>query len=465
MIKYKIIAFTLALCTAVSVPCYASTAKGPGADPEYTADSLPGVNWRMFDVNFWADGKDFGQCLMTDEQIENFNEQCFSNPDCCMKKLDELEPTFNGLEMRNRQASFKTPSTHYLNGTPVSESYYEAIRRNIRGAKVSVNMPLRYGICVTRTEIKSYPYSDLLSDSQDDPEWDDFVLSPLLINEPVAVYFATADGKWYLVQSEFISGWVPGDSIALCKNKEEFIAASNPENFLIVTGSSIQTEKTSLSSNTSQADFEMGTKLELCIEDPQMVNNRMSWYNYVVYIPIRNNDGSYGKEKALIPVSRDVSTEYLKLTRGDLLKQAFKCLGNRYGWGGMMNAHDCSSFVKQLYSCFGVKLPRNTTMQSNMNCKKIDMSEMTVQEKEKIIDTLPIGCILQFRGHEMLWIGKYENEYYTINDVSSLVIDDSSGNSQKYRVRDVIINGLNSTKRANGKTWMESVDLAIIPFE
>ena len=35
-------------------------------------------------------------------------------------------------------------------------------------------------------------------------------------------------------------------------------------------------------------------------------------------------------------MSRDVSVGYLSLTNEEIIKQAFKCLGDRYGWGGML---------------------------------------------------------------------------------------------------------------------------------
>jgi len=461
----QVIAAAVLMSVIYGFSCSAATATGPGADPEYTADSMPKVYYKMFDVGYWIDDKDYSQRLMTSKEIEDFNTACHEVPDTVMQYITELPDTFNGIKMRDSLAGFADPKTHYINGTEVPASFYENLRKRIRSAKVSEAMPLRYGLCVNRTEMKEYPYDELISDSQDDPEWDDFVSCPLTVGEPVAVYFTTGDGKWTLVKNEVCSGWVKSEDIALCKDKEEFLKTAYPKDFLIVTGSSIRTEKSSLTDSGSEKDLEMGTKLGLCTDDAQMVNNRMSWYNYVVYLPTRQADGSLKLEKALIPVGRDVNIGYLKFTKGRLLEQAFKCLGNRYGWGGMMGSQDCSSFVRQLYSCFGFDLPRNTTRQGKMPCRKVDMSSMTVSEKRKLLDSIPKGSILMFPGHEMLWLGEDNGEYYVINDVSSLALDQEDGSLLKYRVRDVIINSLEATKRANGKTWMDSLTLAIVPFE
>ena len=56
----------------------------------------------------------------------------------------------------------------------------------------------------------------------------------------------------------------------------------------------------------------------------------------------------------------DVATDYLPLTRANVLRQSFKFLGERYGWGHSYNARDCSGFVSEVYRSFGVQLPRNT---------------------------------------------------------------------------------------------------------
>ena len=56
--------------------------------------------------------------------------------------------------------------------------------------------------------------------------------------------------------------------------------------------------------------------------------------------------------------------DYLPLTRANLLRQGFKFLGERYGWGHSYNARDCSGFVSEVYRSFGVQLPRNTRDQA-----------------------------------------------------------------------------------------------------
>ena len=86
---------------------------------------------------------------------------------------------------------------------------------------------------------------------------------------------------------------------------------------------------------TSNLLLTMGTALELAdIENPNiLIDNRAAYQNYAVWVPIRNEDGSYAKKLTLIPEHADVSAGYLPLTEKNIAKVAFGALGNTYGWG------------------------------------------------------------------------------------------------------------------------------------
>ena len=121
-----------------------------------------------------------------------------------------------------------------------------------------------------------------------------------------------------------------------------------------------------------------------------------------------------------------------------------------------MNAQDCSSFVREVYRCFGFELPRNTTWQGNMKATITGLKDLNQRQKTAALDMAAPGSILQFPGHEMLYLGTSNGKHYVINDVSSLAEDTGSG-LMKLRVRTIIINSLEDTKRANGKTWYDEL--------
>lgn len=440
--------------------------EGPGMDMEYSTAMAPNVTADMCTAEYWID-KMYkpNEVLMTESEIEELNQKILSTSATYMYDLANLPATYNGKKMAESSAKFTSPAGLYLNGEPVPEAYYEAIRNNIRTANVSEKMELRYGFAVNRTEMKAYPYGDFLSDSLTDVEWDNLVSAGVRVNEPLAVYFTTGDGKYTLVKNSVCSGWVPTEDIAICKDKAEWEEAQKMEQFLVVTGEKIYLEAGTAYPEASEKCLPMGTVLELSSETDAMITNRLPWNNYVVKMPHRNADGSFSQKKVLIPANRDVSVGYLKMTRAEIVKQAFKCLGNRYGWGGMLNSQDCSGFIRDVYKCFGLDIPRNTTWQAAMPVQVTKFADMTDEEKQLTLKTMEPGTILQFPGHEMLYLGTVDGHYYTINDVSSLVspVEGETG-TDVLRVRSVIVNDL-STRRKNGKTWYDQISNGILIWE
>ena len=184
----------------------------------------------------------------------------------------------------------------------------------------------------------------------------------------------------------------------------------------------------------------MGTALELAdIENPNiLIDNRAAYQNYAVWVPIRNEDGSYAKKLTLIPEHADVSAGYLPLTEKNIAKVAFGALGNTYGWGGALLSDDCSGYIRNVYKCFGLELARNTTWQSAMPMVNVNMTDMCREERLTVLDALPFGSILFFNGHEMLYLGKENGKYYVISATGNILEPKEGLNRQ--RVRSTIIN-------------------------
>jgi hypothetical protein len=79
----------------------------------------------------------------------------------------------------------------------------------------------------------------------------------------------------------------------------------------------------------------------------------------------------------------------------------------------------------------------------------------------KILDSLPLGSVLYFSGHEMMYLGKENGEYFVISAVGSIMNPYEVG--VKQRIRSNIINSLD-IKRANGLTWLDSLTAANVPY-
>ena len=169
-------------------------------------------------------------------------------------------------------------------------------------------------------------------------------------------------------------------------------------------------------------------------------------------MPVRNEEGRYVKKIALISEHSKVHVGYLPFTEESLINTAFECLGNRYGWGGSLDAMDCSYYVAQTYRCCGLSLPRNTNWQREIPVYK-NIDGKSDEEKTKAIQTTHIGSPLYFQGHTMMYLGTYNGRIYVISALGSLY---DAGNDEKRNVYSVAINTLDA-KRANGKTWLANI--------
>lgn len=258
------------------------------------------------------------------------------------------------------------------------------------------------------------------------------------------------------------TGWINKDNVAICADKKEWLDAFNfaPSDTLVVFDDRMYTETSNVTPEVSQVMLTMGTCLKLASDEEcaGQINNRTAHNNHVVWLPVRRDDGTYDRKLCLIGENRKVSEGYLPLTSANIAMVAMNQLGDVYGWGGMMSANDCSGYVRDVYKCFGLELARNTTWQANQPVRKWAIGDMTNDEKSELIKRLPVGAVLIFGGHEMLYLGSEGDKLYVISSVSNLVLDGANT-----RVRGGIINTLDIT-RPNGKTWLGSLHTAEIPY-
>jgi len=322
-----------------------------------------------------------------------------------------------------------------------------------------------YGIATKRTELRTFPSDIAIWDDPADSDLDYQYLVSIRVNEPVVITSKSKDGKYYLAKSICCSGWIPADCVAICKDKDEWICAwdISENDALVVWGDKVFAETSIVGASTSDLMLTMGTVLELAkdIDPNELIDNRSAYNNYVVWTPVRNDDGTYSKKLTLISEHEKVHEGYLPLTKANIATVAFTALGNTYGWGGSLYSDDCSGYMRNVYKCFGMELARNTTWQTAMPMAKVDMQYMPKEERIKFLDALPFGTILYFSGHEMMYLGARDGKYYVISAVGSMMNPQEP--TVRQRIRSTVVNTLD-VKRANGNTWFDELTVALVPY-
>lgn len=433
---------------------------------------LPDVTSEMSDPDYWSEmQKEPDKLLMTWDQIVSQNELNIAARDTNMFDLKSQPETFDGIAQREALAtSGQSDANYYLGwtydsrGEKVEQAFYDKMISNMADPDALREQPMEYAVAVNRTTLHNFPSDEQILDDPADPDFDYQHLTAVRINEPLVILGRSADGKYCLARSACCPGWVPVEDIAICKDKEEWLQAwdFNPENALIVWGS-YTTAASNYAPEMSRRLLTQGTVLERAeLEDRNtLVNNRAAYNNYVVYLPVRNEDGSYAKKLCLIAENAQVSEGYLPLTKTNLSRVVISHLGEMYGWGGMLMTDDCSGYIRNVYKCFGLELARNTTWQSAMPVFYMSIEGFSFEKKKAVIRKLPLGATLFFKGHEMMYLGCVGDNLYVISASSSIMNPDVEGERQ--RSRGVIINTLN-IKRANGNTWLQDLSGVNVPY-
>ena len=458
----RIAALVLSVMTALTLTLPAA-ASGVQYMPDVTAE--------MSHAEYWAKlHKDADKVILSPEEIKAFNEDTYIASGTMVMDLRTIKDTFDGLARNEAIRSSATADAKYYfgwtygpDGKLAEWSYYEEMINNCIDPRATELMPIRYAVAVERTVLQVLPSENPIWDDPKDQDFDYQALSAVQVNDPLVLYTTSADGKFYLARSRDCSGWIPAEDVAICKDKTEWESAwvIPDDKVLVVYGNKEYTDESYTAPETARRMLGQGTRLELVtdLKPDQLVNNRYPYHNYVVYLPVRDEDGRYEKKMALIPETADVSVGFLPLTMENIAMVALQNLGDAYGWGGMMGVEDCSGLIRTIYACFGLEIGRNGNWQWKMNMEKIDMANMSVEEKVLILDEMPLGAALCFSGHEMMYLGKENGKYYVISTVSSIMSPDTG---KRLRTRDVMINTLD-VKRANGQNWLQALNMAFMP--
>ncbi|MBO4396646.1 MAG: C40 family peptidase, partial [Eubacterium sp.] len=424
------------------IPPQTEPTPGPTAEPTAEEGNLTyqsDVTAAMTKYSYWAKlQKDADKVLMDEKAIREKNQKLLTDSATNMFDLKNMSPAYSTTASDRRdqlaEGTFKDITdrigkreTIYVNGTALDkaaiDAWFASIKKNITDADVSSFTQKKYAVCTKRADLWMAPNAAPVGWSATDPD-DEFMNSSINVNEPFIVDMITSDGKFYHGYSLNCSGWVETDHFAICDDRDTWLAQWDltGDQVLVVTTSHITLEKSNLDPATSEVDLMLGTQLPLVPRDqlPETIAERGTWYNYVVWLPTRDSAGKFVRSPALISSHHDVSVGFLPMTKANILKIAFSCLGDRYGWGGMLHAMDCSMYTRTIYRCFGLELPRNTTWQRAMPTYKVEFGPLTDNEKKAAISKLPAGALLMFSGHIAMYIGEVDGTQYVISDLGSL---------------------------------------------
>ncbi|MDD5090805.1 MAG: SH3 domain-containing protein, partial [Candidatus Wallbacteria bacterium] len=436
-------------------------AENPRAFVQFPS-KIPGLSMEMLYADFWA-GKlqDSDSLLDSEINIRRRNREHLKMRNG-LENL-ALHPAFltsSEVLFLIRDSGYISKSTRYFEGRTIEVSFYDTMLQNRNLEAVEERNTVRFGMTVKRVEARMFPSELRLFSEPGDIDFDRLLVAVMYALEPVVIVHVSRDGEWYLAKSAFFTAWVRADSVAV-GSRLEVLDYAKQEPFLVVTGKRICTGVDAYEPRVSEFPADMGQRLPLADrwQIPDEIGSRIPDGNFVVRLPMRNTDGSLSFGLGLISRSDDISIGYLPYTRRNILNQAFKFLGQRYGWGGLFGTRDCSSFLKDIYATMGVILPRNSRFQGQIAPGEVVEfpKKSTLPERIRIIESLPGITPVYMSGHVMLYLGKHRNDYYIIHDGASLRVKNWSRELKSYNLMGVAVTPLLSTYLSGGGPFLEAL--------
>ena len=388
--------------------------------------------------------------LLESSEIASMVRQAFVD-DLHLVELASLPDTFRQDEVTEMIVAISQPDVgglRYRDGERVSESDFDGYVANCNLGQIPASVNLRFGLIVERADMRTWPTTDAVYRNVETIDLDRFQENGLFPGDAVAVLHESADGQWYFVQSYNYAAWIPTEKVAL-GTRSEVIAWGEIEPFLVITGDRVITRMSGDSSDAT-VHLEMGTRLPLSASDDTA---------YVVSLPSRAPDGKLCFRAGVIASDEDVEAGYLPYTRRNIIEQAFKFLGEPYGWGHSLNARDCTGLVLEVHKTFGFVLPRNSGQQGYSPIGENLHLEPGISDVEKlrILDQAEVGDLLYSPGHVMLYLGRLEGEHHVIHDVSGSGMADEDGKIQGEVFKGVSVTPLLRVHSSTGENYFEEM--------
>lgn len=420
-----ILIFSLLLLSVLLVSLWLGPLGGSALPTTYQqyAPTIPDTTEAMLEPEFWiAKPGTAKKVLMSPEEIEEWNNLTADAIDRVVQ-FEEYPETMTKAELVAKiDTVSKVPtSKRYLaDGTeiPGRSPYYDPFVANMPKDAIADEFPVRFGITVRRTNLRVLPHESPLYSSKTSPH-DQFQWTAVYALEPLAVLHTSADGQWYFVHIYTCFAWIPVEDVALFESKEAMLEYAKRDPFLMITGDRVFTQYNTSNPEIAELQLDMGVRVPLCAAEEigDSIDGQKPDGNFVVLLPTRRDDGTVELKQGLVARNADVNLGYLPYTQENVLRQAFKMLGQRYGWGGTFNARDCSAFLMDIFKTMGLNPPRNSTEQAKSAVGEAVIKDaMTLAELEDLLDGVDPGTGIFRSGHAMLYIGKYDGEHYIIHD-------------------------------------------------
>ena len=376
---------------------------------------LPETTREMKSSGFWISmHQNPDSILLNPEQINQLNLNIENDIDSA-KNILLYDNVYSGKLLKKQIEEIYNyilkSKNFFSNGKLATKDFFKDIKDNIVLDNIPENINIEYGLIIKFTDQRALPTSKLLNDIPRELFFDSLQMSALDIATPIVILHKSKDNNWYFVHSTRSDGWVKKENVILC-TKDQLSEYTNKKDFAVVTN-----HKCEIYFNEKLTEYYDYARMGVILPIYEKSNDEI----LKIIIPYFDKDLKFIEKIAYIK-KFDINQGFLEYTPRNIINQAFKLINTPYGWGGMFGEQDCSKFLYEVFSCVGIYLPRNSSIQSKVGDIILDLNssnKITEEEKLNFIKNNCIPGISLFRlsGHIMLYLGIINKKPYVIHSI------------------------------------------------
>ena len=406
--------------------------------------AIPGLDRAMLSPAFWIARQPAADAVVLDAaQIEALNGR-MRREDASIHAPLELPDHLDWQTVRSWiEAVSKRPTQpRFTTEGRIDDAAFGVWTDALALDGIPAQVALRFGLVVRRADLRAFPTATRVFSEPGDTDIDRFQEDALFPGAPVAIVHVSRDGEWLFVESERYRAWIRASLVAIGSRAAVADFAARAARGPIITGATARTVFTPEAPEVSDVQLEMGVRLPRAdVDGATALHGQMPGFGRVIELPVREHDGALSFSPALVPAAADVADDALPYTRATLIRQAFKFLGERYGWGHGYNARDCSGFVSEIYRSVGILLPRNTGAQATSPAlDRIDVApDMSRDQRMQLLREADVGDLVFIPGHVMMVIGHVDGEPWVIHDTAGMSVRTAGGAAAPLPLNGVVV--------------------------
>ena len=352
-----------------------------------------------------------------------------------------LNSKINAATARGRFSGTTIPKL-FKNGAGLTEFSFTHAKANCNLDALPGEATVRFALTTRRANLRLLPEEAGWFESKTDTHYDQIQATALDPSEPVAVLHESKDKKFVFVDTRAYAGWLDVSTLAFT-DKATWLKYVSPQNYLTVIAS-----RKTIPQGASL--FQMGAKVLLRASDVQKDGT------WAISIPSVDANGTIVEQGLNVPNDNGVKKGSLACSENNLIRQAFRFLGEGYGWGGLEDGVDCSAYVQDVYRSVGIELPRDADRQAKAMPRSVSLEGMNREQRLAIIKKAKPGSLLFSAAHVMIYLGNDDKgEPLVIHALSSYYTFGEQ--TAKHYIRKVIVSDLHFT----GSDKVEMIDKLI----